>query len=113
MSELHQKLVIEAKLPSSTDPWSHPDFTSSSFSSSPSNVVKCHIDQIILVLEKSYFHPLIGGPQTTEEELEMGRLPTYGLAIRWPYASFTLNTLLNRQAHANMSIYVVDTSDIG
>ena len=35
------------------------------------------------------------------------------LAIRWPYAIFTLNTLLNRQAHANMSIYVVDTSDIG
>ena len=93
LSELHQKLVIEAKLPSSTDPWSHPDFTSSSFSSSPSNVVKCHIDQIILVLEKSYFHPLIGGPQTTEEELEMG---TYiypfsnMLGVRWLYAGHTL-----------------------
>ena len=35
------------------------------------------------------------------------------LAERWPYASFTLNTSLNRQAHANMSIYVVHTSDIG
>lgn len=32
-SELHQKLVVEEELPSPADPWSLPDFTSSSSSS--------------------------------------------------------------------------------
>ena len=57
VSELHQKLIIEAKLSSPSDPWSYPD---TSFSSSPpsSYEVNCQIDQIILVLENSYLHPL-------------------------------------------------------
>ena len=51
----------------------------------------------------------------SSEPISLDKVPIYAgdtPAIRQSYASCTLNTLLNRQAYAKMSIHVVDTSDI-
>ena len=59
-AELHQQLVIHAKLTTPADPWSHPHCSrylrSSSSSSPPSglDLVKCQLGHIVLVLEDGY-----------------------------------------------------------
>ena len=68
VSELHQKLVVKAKLLSPSDAWSHPG-TSFSSSLSSSYEVNYQIDQIILLLPPS---SLAGCPRLrTEEDLKV------------------------------------------